>query len=453
MNITDALGFQYGERVAIVGAGGKTTVLFQLARELTERGLKVLSTTTTRMAADERHNAPVAVTWAHQATLPELLNKHRHVLLYNRIEGEKLRGFSPGWVDAHLAAPSGWDVLLIEADGARRLSFKGPYKHEPAIPADITLVIAVVGASVLGKPLNADYVYGAERIRQTFKLRPDTPVTPELLSATIIHPNLGRKNTSARSRLAVILNQAESVPGGIDALKPVANHILTDYHFGQVLLADVNRTNNPVHEVHTRIGAVIMAAGQSTRMGEPKMLLPWGQNDDSVIRSVCSTVGRSSVSEVAVVTGGLHRSIAKEITGVRGARAVFNSRYLTGDMISSMQRGLQAIWNTCDACLIALGDQPLLTVNLIEQLLTAYRRVTASIVAPSYNNRRGHPMIIHRSLWPSFMEMPNGTTPREVIRRFDDQIYYVLVDTPAVLHDMDTPDEYRDLRRGQLGED
>lgn len=452
MKIIDALGLQYGERVAVVGAGGKTTVLFQLARELTARGLKVLSTTTTRMAANERYNAPVAVTWSHQATLPELLEQHRHVLMYNRIEGEKLRGFSPEWVDKNLAAAHGWDVLLIEADGARRLAFKGPYQHEPAIPAGTTLVIAVVGGSVLGHPLNADYVYGAERIRQTFKLRPDTPVTPEIISATTMHPQLGRKNTPARSRFAVIMNQAGSTPGGIEVLRPIASHILTDYHFEQVLLADANQPNDPVHEVHTRIGAVIMAAGQSSRMGNPKMLLPWGPNDETVIRSVCTTVGRSSVSEIAVVTGELHHSIAQEITGIRGARAVFNSRHLTGDMISSMQRGLQAIWNTCDACMITLGDQPLITVDLLQQLLTAYRRVTAPIVAPSYNNRRGHPMIIHRSLWPSFMDMPDGTTPREVIRRFEDQIHYVLVETSAVLRDMDTPDDYRDLRRGQFGD-
>jgi probable selenium-dependent hydroxylase accessory protein YqeC len=130
-----ALAIRPGDIVAFVGAGGKTTSMFRLARELVEQGLKVVTTTTTRIASDELRFAPHYMELGDPARLPgefaTLMELHRHVFIYTGLENEtKVRGVSPGWLDEHLAQHPAADVVLCEADGSRRLPFKAPYPHE-----------------------------------------------------------------------------------------------------------------------------------------------------------------------------------------------------------------------------------------------------------------------------------------------------------------------------------
>jgi molybdenum cofactor cytidylyltransferase len=143
MKLSDALDVRAGDVVAFVGGGGKTSAMFRLAGELSQSGLRVLTTTTTRLALDELHSAPQHVGFGHgmylPATLPDQLEQHRHVFVFTKIEPDnKVRGVRPSWLDENLAGASFLDVLLVEADGSRRLSMKAPLpmslrcQHRPA---------------------------------------------------------------------------------------------------------------------------------------------------------------------------------------------------------------------------------------------------------------------------------------------------------------------------------
>lgn len=181
----------------------------------------------------------------------------------------------------------------------------------------------------------------------------------------------------------------------------------------------------------------------------PKPLLPWGAG--TVVEQIVSTLLAAGIRDVVVVTG--HRQEAVESTlATYPVRCVFNSSYTSGEMLSSLQAGLRATPADQTGALVALADQPQLRRDVVERVAEAF---TASgeqaIVVPSYQLRRGHPIVLPRWVWPEVLGLEPGATLRAVINRHAGAIHYLLVDTPSVLADMDTPEQYRDaLSQGTL---
>jgi molybdenum cofactor cytidylyltransferase len=95
----------------------------------------------------------------------------------------------------------------------------------------------------------------------------------------------------------------------------------------------------------------------------------------------------------------------------------------------------------CQAALLALGDQPLIQVEVVRRVLAAQHLNT--IVIPSFQRKRGHPILINRALWPAVLQLPPGSNLREMINAHADRIHYVEVDTDTIIRDLDTPEDYR----------
>jgi molybdenum cofactor cytidylyltransferase len=192
------------------------------------------------------------------------------------------------------------------------------------------------------------------------------------------------------------------------------------------------------------ITAIVPAAGLSTRMGGyvPKPLLPWGAG--TVVEQVVATLLDAGIVDVLVVTG--HRREALEaVLAPYPVRCVFNPAYASGEMLSSIQTGLRAVPADHTGALIALADQPQLRVAVVEQVLRiAGDDACQSVIIPSYQHRRGHPILLPRWTWQEVLELPHGETLRTVINRHAAAIHYLAVDTPTVLADVDTPEQYRD---------
>lgn len=184
------------------------------------------------------------------------------------------------------------------------------------------------------------------------------------------------------------------------------------------------------------ITAVVLAAGQSKRMGRPKMLLPWGET--TVLEHVIHTLISAGLEEILVVTGGVREKVEALLQG--SARLVFNPDYERGEMLSSLQVGLREA--SGEAVLVVLGDQPQVQKSSLELVLEVFFRTRSSIIVPSYNMRRGHPWLIAKKYWKEIMEMGSGISLRDFLNRHADEIHYVDVDDPGVLQDLDTPADY-----------
>ncbi|MBI5669410.1 MAG: putative selenium-dependent hydroxylase accessory protein YqeC [Chloroflexi bacterium] len=444
MKLQRAFDIVPGDVVAFVGAGGKTSTLIALGHELAEAGLRVLATTTTRIGADQLDLMPYAARLdTSMAAVSLALNDHRFVFLYDDIRQNKVYGAGKDQIP-HLLDSVDSDVLLIEADGSRGLPLKAPKEHEPVIPAETTLVVPVASLSVLGQPLDEEHVYNAQAIDDRYGFGIGNRVKSPWVAQVVRDPELGLKAVPDGARVVVLLNQVPAHGYLRGRARMVAQMILRSPRVYGVALGSV-RGSEPVHEVQRHVGAVVLAAGLSRRMGQPKVLLPWTERK-TIIEHILDQLLLAKVQHITVVTG--HRADEVRPLAARiGAGVVHNPDYATGEMLSSLKAGLQAMPPHISAALVVLGDQPRIQPRVIVQVLTAYAEGAGDIIAPSYRMRRGHPILIDRRYWQDILNLPADGAPRDVIDRHKDRIGYVNVDTDSVLRDIDTPDDYRDERR------
>ena len=186
------------------------------------------------------------------------------------------------------------------------------------------------------------------------------------------------------------------------------------------------------------IAAVVLAAGLSSRMGQPKQIMRWGSR--AMVRQVCETLIASEVNEIVVVTGYAREKVEEALIGC-AARSVFNPAYEDGDMMHSFQTGLKTLLNS-EAALFVLGDQPQMQTTVVKKIIAHWQKEKAKIVAPSFGRRRGHPILFARDTWADVFNVLHGTAPRDFLRAHADWIRYVEVDTASILRDVDTMDDY-----------
>ena len=193
------------------------------------------------------------------------------------------------------------------------------------------------------------------------------------------------------------------------------------------------------------ISAIIPAAGRSTRMGRPKMLLRWG--NVTVLEHVITVFGNAGIEDILIVTGGAREQVEEiilESSKHYPVRSVYNKAYMTGEMLASIQCGLRNLTKkNSGAAMIGLGDQPQVQEGSVKLLQEAFQQTNGPLIVPSFQKHRGHPWLIARPLWEDFMRMNPGETPRDFLNMHTKDIQYIDVDSPSILADLDTPEDYR----------
>ena len=194
----------------MVGAGGKTTLVYRLAAEARALGWRVLVTTTTHMGTQpEAVTGPVFVEADGEVdgALREALALHGiATLLGRRVRPDKLQGIPPERVDA-LAGLA--DLVLVEADGARGRSLKVPAEHEPVVPSSTTLVVVVAALDALGAPLSPDHVHRVEQVTAATGKRAGETLEERDLAACLLHPGGYLSRVPRSARAVIFLNKAE----------------------------------------------------------------------------------------------------------------------------------------------------------------------------------------------------------------------------------------------------
>jgi len=188
-----------------------------------------------------------------------------------------------------------------------------------------------------------------------------------------------------------------------------------------------------------QVSAIVLAGGESKRMGRLKPLLRFGEL--TVIETILHTLCRCSLAEILVILG--HR--AEEIEPLLKnypVRIVHNTRYRRG-MLSSVQAGLQAACGDAKAYLICLGDQPSLQVRTVQLLLGAFAAEPGGIYLPCYLGRGGHPLLIDARYRDEIGALDPEIGLRQLLQRHPQQLRHVEVAAPEVLEDLDTPEQYR----------
>lgn len=221
------------EHIALVGAGGKTSLMFALAQELGKKGKRVITSTTTKVYHEQALEAPRAVyiadsrSWMDQ--LREGLAQGGHVFVGRCVlESGKVDGIHPSVCDELFLGREA-DYVLVEGDGASGLPVKAPAEHEPLIPASATKVVAVLGLEGVGRPLSAESVFRPEAFKKLTGLQSGEPMTPTVLSKLFLHSEgLFRRTPPSAVRIA-FLNKLDLIDRDGEAIT-LAQEILGDPH-------------------------------------------------------------------------------------------------------------------------------------------------------------------------------------------------------------------------------
>jgi len=187
-----------------------------------------------------------------------------------------------------------------------------------------------------------------------------------------------------------------------------------------------------------KITAVVLAAGESKRMGQPKMLMPWGPT--TVFGTVIETLQNEGLNNIVVVTGGLHDELISLYPA--NIHYVMNVDYANGEMLTSVKVGLRNIDNDQDAALIVLGDQPQIQRTTVARIIEKYNNSQSSIIVPSYNMHRGHPWLVGRTYWKEIEQLDPPNTLRDFLDIHISTIDYIIINSPSILQDIDTHDDY-----------
>ena len=187
------------------------------------------------------------------------------------------------------------------------------------------------------------------------------------------------------------------------------------------------------------VTAIILGAGESSRMGKPKMLLPFG--DTTMIGTVISNVLASSVEKAIVVLGSnyeSHRQVIKDYP----VEIVHNKQYQEG-MLSSVQCGLKAVSKTSDAVMVLLGDQPMIQAEEMDQLIESYRDSEKEIAIAIHEKKRGHPILFGRKFINEILGFPREASLRDILQNHPAEILEMKTANDRILRDIDTENDYQ----------
>ncbi len=216
MNLQKALALGDHGVISIIGAGGKTSLMYSLAAELAVAGKKVLTTTTTKifMPTMKESQATIVSRSVEEivAKAKKLVDTHSHVTVGSEYwqTSNKLNGLEPAAIE-YIANADLFDFIIIEADGAARRSLKACAPHEPVVPLFSDCVVVVVGLDVLGKPLTEDSVFRSTLFSRNTGVQLQQKVTESSIVSSIVH-DMSQVSVSEQGAMKIaFFNKADTV--------------------------------------------------------------------------------------------------------------------------------------------------------------------------------------------------------------------------------------------------
>ena len=395
--ITEAMQLRLPEHavVSVVGAGGKTSLIFAWARELASAGKNVVITTTTHMYRPERMEEDgIRIGVSDDPERPDKVSAPPAEVL------DSLRDTA--------------DVVLIEADGSRRMPLKWPADREPVIPDYTDVTVCVAGLSALGRR-TADVVYNAEGLPDVLKRE---TADMNLIHAIVSSRDGGQKGV--RGDFRVFMNQVDD---DIDRLAAA-------YRMQQIFaVMGIQSAWGTLMPEEPKIAVILEAAGNSTRFGSNK-LLHIMDDGRPMIASIFDAVRPLDVYKKILVTQ--YDDIAEMAAGFD---VVMNDRPDLG-ISRSMQLGLAAAGDA-DAYMFCVCDQPGLSTSTIKKLIEAYKKGTAGIVSLAWQGKMCNPKIFSSRYREELMRLSGDTGGRQIIAAHKDDLLLIEAESEDEVKDID----------------
>ena len=430
--------------VAIYGAGGKTSFMQSLAKDLVLCGHKVIQTTTTKI----RRPALMPCIIGHdiKTVTEELrirLQENPMVSLASSlIPDGKLTGIPPSWPDALLKEEIA-DYILVEADGSARKSIKGYAHYEPVFPVNTCILVPVLGLDVIGRPVTAENVHRPDLFCRLTGCKPGALLEISSLVTMYRHMmELGAAH-SPQAAIVPVFNKVDAIADE-NMIAAIAESLpsVGPYAFF-TSLAD----SHPVKFAYGLeeknhgfgISVVLLAAGKGKRMGKQKLDLEI--KGETILKHAISAIDKAGIHDVVVVFSEQNSPHQSQFP------AHFRRVVIAGiseELSNSVKQGLLNIRPQSQAVIFALADQPFITPDIYKALIQYHLRHLPLVTIPVHDGKRGNPTIFDRRMWPEFLKIKGDEGGRSLIAAVPaHKLGLVPVKDGGVLADIDTPEDYQ----------
>jgi molybdenum cofactor cytidylyltransferase len=188
------------------------------------------------------------------------------------------------------------------------------------------------------------------------------------------------------------------------------------------------------------ISGILLAAGESRRMGSPKALLSY--QGQTFIERICTAFLNAGVDELVVVLGAHADALRPALPSHPALRTVVNAHYFQGQL-SSLMVGIGTLSPDSEAAVVNLVDHPLVSSATIKALIDSFRTAPLPILIASYQGRRGHPVLFSSQVYGEILAAPLDRGAKVVVRKDPSRVREVQLDDPGILADIDTPEDYK----------
>ncbi len=437
MRLIDGIHITKDSRVAFVGAGGKSTSMFRLAQQY--KGSCIVSTST-HLALAQTKLADQHIIVNNMGDLKSLEKEIPQGITL--VTGPKWRNDRVGALSDELfqeldkVASAHKVPILIEADGSRRLPLKAPDAHEPAIPSIINTVVVVLGLGGLGQILNEETVHRPEIFSIRTGLEMGEVIEQEHLLKLLLHPEGGLKKIKEGVRKVLFLNQADT-ESMVTKARAMIPELLTRYD--EVIIGSLNSLNNEVHIKQHKVAGIILAAGSSERLGEPKQLLEW--KGKPFIRAVALNAIEAGLDPVIIVTGAFSEKTSASVQDLP-VKILYNENWMEGQS-TSVKIGLKGLEKNSGAAVFLLVDQPQISPTLIRKLVETHSISTEAIIATLVDGQRGNPVLFDNRTFEDLGKIHGDKGGRQIFSKYT--VHWMPWLDPIAALDVDKPGDYQKL--------
>ena len=421
--------FKGGGIYSFVGGGGKTSLIKEGADRLSKAGYQVIITTTTKLGKEEFKDYTIKVLKEFNNLLKDEGKKNRIKVLISEIGEKKLIGFKKEELEKIDFIPLN-QIILVEADGSRRMPVKVPYGYEPVIPANTGKLFLVFGASALGETIREANTYNLDNVKDC--LLGETKYTPGVFKSLIEKKWLGiLKDFNS----FIFFNQGDKLENRQE-LAEVSDYFKKEYgifgSIGSVLEKKIYHSNI------LRLGCLILAAGEGKRIRLAKQLLRYKK--ESFLEAAIKKY--NSFAFKTIVTLGYHKEdIKKEIEEI-GFKFKEIEGYREG-MGSSFRESYRE-FSRVEALLVTPCDLPLIKEETIKKIIAAFIQNPHKTILPKYEGKKGHPVLFSFEDLKLFAKIKGDEGGRSILKELD--LLELSLDDPGIIADIDTRIEYLKLK-------
>jgi molybdenum cofactor cytidylyltransferase len=408
MNLIQAFSFSKKDCIYFIGSVGKTTAMFQIARQYP---CPVIVTTTTYIGAT------VAELADHHIVLDDINQFNSNKLIENTgvilITG-------PRTPDDRYSSPTLPDLdeiykysqnhefpLLIVADSFQGKPLKANGDNEPDIPIYMTCIVNVFGLSGIGNQLGDETPIKPEKYPEISGVVEREIIKPDSVVGVLCSKNGGLKNTLDGVKRYLIINQADNIQLQAIAGK-MANDLLPFYE--KIVICQLN----PEQQLLARkkpIAAIILAAGGSSRFGKAKQLNTWRKK--SYTENVVIAAQHAGLSPIIVVVGNQHEVLKNKLK-LYTVQTVYNPDWQQGQS-TSLKCGLEHLGDHTQGVIFLMADQPQVSIMLIRALMEQAYLTDRQVIGPMIDGKRSTPKYFDRSVFPELMTVAGDQGGRSIL--------------------------------------